>query len=271
MGASTWHYFTPFHPKPSVAFRRLRQHVFATGQYRQPASFSERMAQVRNLPSAVDTHRQTAARMRDQAEQVRQNPTAYDRPEFLSQIAAYRAMGNTLPPLSGSPVEQLTQYFEALAEHSDRLAALAEAAQPSLNQFLDAIANNSSDGLPDRIKHEFQRFQQLRGMSPVLARHTADFNTPPGSIEELLAQAGESGTHSILDITRCGQRPRISTAFPLRPDLLTSTFGTTEPTHAQVENSELAFAEALNWQAVYFAVYQDSTPVEWAFVGSSGD
>jgi len=38
-----------------------------------------------------------------------------------------------------------------------------------------------------------------------------------------------------------------------------------------VEASEPAFAEELHWQAVYFAVYRDGSPVEWAFIGSSGD
>jgi hypothetical protein len=87
----------------------------------------------------------------------------------------------------------------------------------------------------------------------------------------LLVQAGESGTHSILDITRVGKRAGHATAFPLGPDHLLDAFGTTEPTRAEVEASKLAFAEDLHWQAVYFAVYRNGLPVEWAFVGSSGD
>ena len=87
----------------------------------------------------------------------------------------------------------------------------------------------------------------------------------------LLVQAGESGTHSILDITRVGKRAGHATAFPLGPDHLLDAFGTTEPTRAEVEASKLAFAEDLHWQAVYFAVYRNGSPVEWAFVGSSGD
>ena len=87
----------------------------------------------------------------------------------------------------------------------------------------------------------------------------------------VLMQAGENGTHSILDVTRVGKRAAHATAFPLWPGLLLAAFGTTEPTRAQVEASERAFAEELYWQAVYFAVYHDGQPVEWAFVGSSGD
>lgn len=104
-----------------------------------------------------------------------------------------------------------------------------------------------------------------------MARKFSQPDTPPGSIEELLERAGEDGTHSILDIRRVGRRATAATAFPLLPDLLTSEFGTTEPTRGQVEASELAFVEGLMWCAVYFAVFQDGQPTEWAFVGNSGD
>ena len=33
MDASRWHYFTPYDPDPNAALQRLRQEVFATGQY----------------------------------------------------------------------------------------------------------------------------------------------------------------------------------------------------------------------------------------------
>lgn len=50
MGASTWVYFTPYHPKPSAALRCLREHVFAAGQYRKPATVQERLARLGPLP-----------------------------------------------------------------------------------------------------------------------------------------------------------------------------------------------------------------------------
>src|SRR5262245_61470394 len=36
MGASSWHYFTAYHPDPATALRRLREEVFAAGQYEDP-------------------------------------------------------------------------------------------------------------------------------------------------------------------------------------------------------------------------------------------
>src|SRR5262245_15426476 len=36
MGASSWHYFTPYDPDPEVALQRLRQLIFESGQYGDP-------------------------------------------------------------------------------------------------------------------------------------------------------------------------------------------------------------------------------------------
>jgi hypothetical protein len=270
MGASTWRYFTPYHPKPAVALRHLRQQVFAAGEYRRPATGRERIAQARGLPSAADAHRQTAANLRAQAALVRQNPAAYDTPDLGERMRAlFREMRRALAP--GSPIEQLIAFYESEATRSEQMAAAAEAEEPRVLRLLDAVQADSAASLSAAEVHEFERFRQLRAASPTLRRQFSEPGPPVGSIDELLEQAGEAGTHSILDIIRVGRRAAHATAFPLRPDLLVSTFGTAEPTRAQVEGSELAFAEGLTWQAVYFAVYQNGSPVEWAFVGSTGD
>jgi hypothetical protein len=241
MGASTWVSYTPYHPKPSVALGRLREEVFSSGLYRKPATIREAFARVRMLPSPAETHRATAQSMRAAAEAARRNPAAHECPELREQVVySFRALGMTPPP--GTPLEQLIAYYEALAAHSDRMTSAAEVAHPELMRRLDTIEAASMET-----------------------------ESPPGSIAELLDRAGSNGTHSVLDIRKVGKRPAFGTAVPLRTELLHREFGTEQPTRSQVESAELAFAEALNWQAVYFAVYEDGRPAEWAFVGSTGD
>jgi hypothetical protein len=95
----------------------------------------------------------------------------------------------------------------------------------------------------------------------------------PGSIDEAVAWAGESGTHSILDIERCSQTPDFGVAWQLQPAIRRRLYGTEQPTaedlarvgwHAAAENLD-------RWQAVYFPLYEDGNPVSLVFVGCSGD
>jgi hypothetical protein len=94
----------------------------------------------------------------------------------------------------------------------------------------------------------------------------------PGSIGELLERAGESGTHSILDIERVSEQRGFGTAAPLPADSLRPAFGTDVPTHEDVERSWMDVAERLGrWEACYVVVYRDGEPHEYAFIGCSGD
>jgi hypothetical protein len=87
-----------------------------------------------------------------------------------------------------------------------------------------------------------------------------------------LEAAGECGTHSILDIERIGKRPGFAVATQLPSQELQRTFGTLEPTHEMVEAHWPDIAEELgSWQAFYFTVFKQVIPVEYAFIGCSGD
>lgn len=235
MGASAWVNFTPYHPKPSVALRRLREQVFAAGQYRKPVTVQERLAELGPLPSSSELHRRTA-------EQLRQLPGAAESPEIQNLIA-----------------------------QSERLAEDAAKREPDTLRLMEALRTGTLDSLPEVQEWNALARQAFGSVPQCPPRQSRKQGSKASQIAMLLLQAGESGTHSILDITRVGKRPAHATAFPLRPEVLLSTFATTEPARAQVEATELAFAEELHWRAAYFAVYRDGLPEEWAFVGSSGD
>jgi hypothetical protein len=92
------------------------------------------------------------------------------------------------------------------------------------------------------------------------------------SIEELLEEAAEEGTHSILDITHVASQREFGAATRLPPRMLERHFGTTQPTREQVEELALDIADYLDrWEAFYFVVYRAGQPDEYAFIGCSGD
>jgi hypothetical protein len=93
------------------------------------------------------------------------------------------------------------------------------------------------------------------------------------SIEELLEQCAEGGTHSILDICAgISQGPDFATAFPMPEDVMLDLYGTTTPTHEQVEEKIQERGEDLErWQCWYVIVYKNGQPDEVYFEGCSGD
>ena len=99
----------------------------------------------------------------------------------------------------------------------------------------------------------------------------------PRTIEELVEQREESGTHSILDIDHISDTLEFGALIALTEEQLTELFQTTQPTRAMVEEWERrtpTLAETqlhYRWQGVYFTLYKDGLPDELYFMGDSGD
>jgi len=94
------------------------------------------------------------------------------------------------------------------------------------------------------------------------------------TIAEVLAQSGESGTHSILDIERVSLLPALQTVSPLSAERLQEVFGTDKPTRQMVEDMiEDDELEELNprYQGIYIIIYKSNQPDTICFVGSFGD
>lgn len=71
----------------------------------------------------------------------------------------------------------------------------------------------------------------------------------PASPQVAVKQAGDTGTRSILDITKVTSRPDYCCVAPLTPAELTRYFGTELPTVAQVEESDEFWEELERGQA----------------------
>jgi hypothetical protein len=129
--------------------------------------------------------------------------------------------------------------------------------------YRDRILAKPLDQLAD---HERQYIKMLKNFP------MPDRNFVPSSIQELLGNNAESGTHSILDIFGIADEPTFGAATPVPDEELLRVYGTTQPTVDDVESVPSDIAENLDrWQAVYFIVYKDGQPHAIRFEGCSGD
>lgn len=210
MGATDWHYYTPYTPNPRDALKRLRRETFAAGAYQKPSTWREDIDRVLQLPLPANLI------------------ALYERTKRIMNAVETDAMGD--------------------------LSAEDQAEAEQVKKVLQAS----------------QSFLSLHS-GTLQARLGAD-KSPPKSIAALVRRAGESGTHSILDISKIAKRPGYGAAWPLSESELHAAFGTARPTRDDVERDGLAFTEHLErWQAVYFVVYAHDEPNEYIFAGSSGD
>lgn len=91
------------------------------------------------------------------------------------------------------------------------------------------------------------------------------------SIEEALEATEADGTRSVLDLAHVYATPEYCAAAPLPDEELARLFGTREPTHKQVEESDELFEEMERGKGVYIVVYKDGRPDEIFFAGYSFD
>jgi len=112
--------------------------------------------------------------------------------------------------------------------------------------------------------------------------------TAPGaqhaSIEEAIEASEESGTGSILDLSRVDSAPDFFTVCPLDDQELMRLFGTTKPTRDLLESALInpktdsaRKTAGLFWEQIgrgegrYIVIHSDSEPREIFFVGYSFD
>jgi hypothetical protein len=99
----------------------------------------------------------------------------------------------------------------------------------------------------------------------------------PETIQQLLEQCAENGTHSILDIERVSALPAFGAVAPLSRPRLLEFFGTERPGHEAVEKWSVRVdppeAEPLyeGGEGIYIIIYKGSEAVEIYFEGCSGD
>jgi hypothetical protein len=97
----------------------------------------------------------------------------------------------------------------------------------------------------------------------------------PANIEELLEQEGDSGTHSILDITCISLTPKRKAISPFPSSLLLDYFGSETPSPAQIQDVyEFGSLEKFvnkRWCGIYIVGHDEGEPSDIFFAGCSGD
>jgi hypothetical protein len=120
-----------------------------------------------------------------------------------------------------------------------------------------------------QMEEAMARIEQLRDAIPPQPRAE--------TIDELLEQRAESGTHSILDIQRISPTPDFGAVSPLPVEEIQALFGTDKPTRKMVEDKlgDYDLVEhplvSERWHGIYFTIYRDCRPDELFFMGTSGD
>jgi hypothetical protein len=211
MGATSWRYYTAYHPDLVTAFQRLRDEVFARGEY-------------------VDLTGSLEDALRNTMKRFGRDPEGADAQRDIAQYL------------------QMQRHIES--GDKEALRGLPR-----------------EDRLFARRARQAMTFARLLGADPPGRR-----SGRPQSIDELLEQAAECGTHSILDITEVAARRTAGAAAPLPGRTIQKVFGNPRPTHDQVEAGWAEIAEMLGReQAYYLVVFRDGQPDEYAFIGCSGD
>ena len=140
-----------------------------------------------------------------------------------------------------------------------------------LKHVFDAVESGSDASLTPGEKRELNRLRALQAAGARLSM-LRGIGRAPRSLDELLEEAGEDGTHSVLDIGRITKRRGYASAAPLPPRQLRAAFGSSTPTKAELQAGDWSFTEGIErWQAVFFVVYESGRPAEYCFVGCSGD
>jgi hypothetical protein len=91
------------------------------------------------------------------------------------------------------------------------------------------------------------------------------------SIEEIMEDAAEDGTRSILDLNHISDSPDFFAVAPLPDDVLQDLYGTTQPTRAMVEQNMDFLEDVERGHGVYIVLFDDGQPSEVFFAGYSFD
>jgi hypothetical protein len=83
--------------------------------------------------------------------------------------------------------------------------------------------------------------------------------------------ADADGTRSILDLDHISDEPDLGAVTPVPADELERLFGTGQPTHEMIEQSEELFETLDRGQGIYIIAYKNGRPDEIFFAGYSFD
>jgi hypothetical protein len=151
--------------------------------------------------------------------------------------------------------------------------------QADINQALQELRQQTFDS--GRYYKPAEFYERISSVQPDELRAYLDDKVnalralaKPRTIDELVAQNGEDGTHSIIDITGISLEPGFGTASPLAEQQLLDLFGTLQPSQAMIIQQlspDMLPKLRRRWQALYIITFDAGQPQEIFFCGFSGD
>ena len=118
--------------------------------------------------------------------------------------------------------------------------------------------------------YEWMDEEEIEQCKALLERRLS--GPPPSTIDELRDWNAEEGIGSILDMLRVDSVQEYGTVSPLTDDQLHDLYGTTKPTHEQIEQAKQIYRKYRErGEGLYIIVYKTDEPSEIFFAGSSGD
>lgn len=249
MGASGWHYFTDYTPDLQVALDLLRQRVFRSGKY-----FLPDVDQVEDQPSALQLV------LPDDFEDI----YIQGYKSFLEDFYLTRPELAITADITGCVKEAHTLLGYAIRN--------AKKVTPeNANKILTAYTMIKKDNKNFKeFNLEMILIEALFGDDVQLS--SSGKRRKPQSIEEALDIALESGTHSILDVSRISSNPEDFAIAPLSDEESLNVFGTTKPTlNRAKQNVKRILDTCPRWQGRLAIIYKKQTPDKLLFAGKSGD
>jgi hypothetical protein len=160
------------------------------------------------------------------------------------------------------------QYFTPYQENIEK--ALKELQQKVFESGKYGLASQFPPDLLNQIPQLKASYENLKKIDEEMLKNFG----PIKSIDDLREAFAEAGTHTIIDIERISAEPDIGIAYPVPQEVIQKVYGTTKPSHQEVESKHGDLSEAVNierFQAVYLIIYENDIPKEIYFEGCSGD
>ena len=138
---------------------------------------------------------------------------------------------------------------------------------------------NDLQGVLDKLRDREFKAGRYNPVIPDLSGHFEKekyHKLKPGNkhktIEDAVEAAQESGTRSILDISKIADKPNFCVASPLDGNSLETIFGTGKPTPETLEENISSVLEGIDrGMCRYFLLYKKDKPVRICFAGYSFD
>lgn len=276
MGASGWHYYTPYQENIEQAFQELRQSIFASGDYFQfwRMARSYRIALGGRNEAEMDEVELT--RVLDESEHMQVTP-----PETIEEALEWSEGQGTHSILDISHLITVPKETYIKVSLPDDIYQRFLATNEPDREIIEAIVHELTiwEPITKWIEQTRERLATDAHIYPMWSREVLQFFETKRTPQEMTdALTGHpkiwTEVHRRIGFriqNNIGSQIRYK-AFPFSDETLTRFLGTTRPTKEQFEIIERDIEPYIPRDtACYSVLYEDSRPNEIVFMSRTGD